>query len=581
MLFYNRPGSRTRSHFPNRGGPPLGMNRVRYFAKKHRENSGGGGGKTRKVNAVAIKTTVGNSIVPQSSKVYVSLGGTDYVEMYAKDLRPDTKILFHKQGVKVTMAEVEPVLMKSNRYTASFEHLFQSDDAGKIIIMPNERPLPKLRVMLIGGLAKLGVIEDPLLNDRILFNKSDFSATQYQQMVEHVSVTLSGSSQKIKRSDSAIRAWLTGDTISPSDFSIYVPISRINPDFEKFSDPEGDFAKNYELYVKVRRGIMAYLSFLSEQGEGGKKSSSEYKPPELSLAPEINIVVGHFIKQVTDQFVVARVCEVKDVEVGKGERREKPDEGLAKGVVTKKPEDEVAMNMRPVSEVYQHLRIMEEIAFNIVLRALKEKSTKYTPFQIAQFTLTLMRYRRNPTKFDALDTKRISDVDRETFEISQRNAERISQMMISGEINDVPDTHGLALKALEYYFECHAIMPKLYLDVLEMYGLQMPMASPTKEMTRKLVKSMSKLAGQYGIDVQKTPKMSTTSARSHLKKDYVRFVTEPEYAARYRKQIETQQGIRFFTGTEVRTELTKMGIPQLFSLIPSTAFSDSINLGIS
>ncbi|MFH1448627.1 MAG: hypothetical protein ABIG39_07230, partial [Candidatus Micrarchaeota archaeon] len=343
------------------------------------------------------------------------------------------------------------------------------------------------------------------------------------------------------------------------------------------ADPDGEFAKNYELYVNVRRGIMAYLSFLSEHGEGGKGSDRENKPPKLSLAPEIDIVVGHFVKQVTDQFVVARVCEVKDVQVGKGgDKRERPEKGLAKGVVTSKPGEEVTMNMRQMSDVYQHMKIMEEVAFNIVLKALKEESPRYTAYQVAQFTLTLMRYRRNPTKFDRLDLKRISDMDKETFKITKRNAEKISQMMISGGIDDIPGTHGLASRALEYYFECHATLPKLYFDVLELYGLQMPMTSPSKEIMRRMGKALGKLESQYGIDTKKTPKMSTTSARTHLKKDYFRFVSDPEYAAEYRKQIELQQGIRFFTAEEVRGELTKIGIPQLFNLIPANAFADSL-----
>ncbi|MFH1448574.1 MAG: hypothetical protein ABIG39_06960, partial [Candidatus Micrarchaeota archaeon] len=186
MLFSYGPRSRSKSRYTGSDSVDslLGPGRVAYFAKKKKNFGGGGGGAqgTRKTNAVSITTTVGTSIVPQSSKVFISLGGDSYTEMFAKDLRPDTQVLFHKQGVKVTLDEVEPVLLKSSRYQASFEYLFENDDAGKIISMPDKRPLPKLRVMLIHGLAKLSIVEDPLLNDRILFRKPDFDHAQYQQM---------------------------------------------------------------------------------------------------------------------------------------------------------------------------------------------------------------------------------------------------------------------------------------------------------------------------------------------------------------------------------------------------------------
>ncbi|MFH1448575.1 MAG: hypothetical protein ABIG39_06965 [Candidatus Micrarchaeota archaeon] len=605
-LFLPRGRSRPRYTGPDSVDSLLGPGRVAYFAKKKKKFDGGGGGTqgTRKTNAVSITTTVGTSIVSQTSKLFVSLGGGRYTEMFAKDLRPDTQVLFHKSGIRVNLEEVEPILSKSKRYQATFGYLFERDQSGDTITKPNGSPLPILRVKLIKGLAGLGVVEDPLLNDRVLFNQPDFTPQQYQDMVGHVSLTLSGTDQKLKRSDGAIKAWLTGDTIAPSDFSIFIPLAKINPEFERLADPDGEFAKNYELYVNVRRGIMAHLAFLNEREGDGSGRESDTRPRSLSLAPEIALVVNHFVEQISDQYVVARVCEVKDVQVTKEQKaRESSGAGLSKGVVTKKPErEEVAMDLRPISETYERMKILDETLFSAIWAFLGDtpvtisgKVMKLTSPSRATVALSLLRLKNTNNPFDNEFFKGMdSRTRKELIEKGAADVKVLETAIESGEIDKMFELKkGTIAKAFEMYYASFSVLPKLYYDernaagryttalVKQRMGGKSIDRGTLKALERADKKTYEKLLSQYGIDVQGSKKLLTASQREGIGQAfdgvYIQVILDPGAAMQLKHRIENAQPpfgpkTQFYTAEDVMVELRKMGLEELSACIPPTNF---------
>jgi len=291
-----------------------------------------------------LSTTAGTWLGGPYSNVW-SLVGKKWIRKKAKDVNIGEQILYQKDYVQTTIEEVEPFLERSPRYAFARDELHEKNKKGIYI--------PKLRTLLLRGLLSDNE-NGQLLEERIQKNDDiDFSSKEIAEMVEKVSETIISHGYEAP-SDITIKNWLEGNTVTPmrpKNWIYYNALKMINSEFNDFDINKREIGSKFHsdyLYTTVRQGIMRYLAVCKNKGKGPKSKEDEENKPnskddlyKTNLTPEIQATVDFFIKDISKDFVAARVTNARLVHK-KGNidyiKRNYPDITLSKGVVTEKPE---------------------------------------------------------------------------------------------------------------------------------------------------------------------------------------------------------------------------------------------------
>jgi hypothetical protein len=273
-----------------------------------------------------ISTSLGDSILDLDNTCYVQVSDSKFLKKKAYDVNVGDIVCFKKPFAKTTLEDIESFFPRSPRYATAQKTIHESNSAGDYV--------PKLRTHLIRGLAQQGIVRTESLEDKILFQDEDFSLQQYDAMSAYL-LDLLGKNG-IERSEQAMRNWLHGDTLAPSDWNIFRVLEHINPEFGKFQpytkEPYSMYF-NYRLYRGIRQGVMRKLNEFRGTTEGSE--SSNHEDSFISISPEYAIILEHFITDHNLDYAGARVTEVaKILKRAQLDHVMKNNKALGPGIVT-------------------------------------------------------------------------------------------------------------------------------------------------------------------------------------------------------------------------------------------------------
>jgi hypothetical protein len=322
-----------------------------------------------------LSTTAGNWLGDSDNYVFSNVG-EQWIRKKARDVNVGEQILYHKSYVKTSIEEVEPFLERSPRYAFARDELHEKNKNGEYI--------PQLRTLLIRGLNEEN--NSPALEDMVLKQNGDFSGKEYCRMAEKVIETIASCGFD-PPTGSTVKNWLQGKTVTPmrpknwAYFSALKSINKAFSDFDPNKREEGSkFYCDY-LYTTVRQGIMRYLADCKNKGKGpksktdnadGDKNGEGYR---LSLEPEIQSTMDFFLKDISEDFVAARVTSssmVKRLGIMRHIEKNNPGINLSKGIVTEKPE------IRQISEIsakelIEGEQLLEECVWKTIIDYSKKK----------------------------------------------------------------------------------------------------------------------------------------------------------------------------------------------------------------
>lgn len=250
-----------------------------------------------------VKTTMGNSLLKPSDSVYVKIGNNDFLKKSVYDLNSGESIIFTKPFARTSLEDVEPLLCKSPRYAKADEVIHETNSRGDKI--------PKLRVMLLRGLAPMAGINSELLEDKIMKQDGcDFTAEEYNVMASYLHNTMQNANYNI--TEWGVMNWIKGDVRAPRKWQAFDVLKTINPEFEQFriyDDNPKSMYFNYRVYVTIRQGIMRFLNKCKGTNTG--QDTSEYTSDgKIHISPEYQIVLNHFMGDLSENYATARVTSV-------------------------------------------------------------------------------------------------------------------------------------------------------------------------------------------------------------------------------------------------------------------------------
>ena len=151
---------------------------------------------------ILVSTTLGNTILAPDTLVPVRVNNRVYISKKVSDLVPDRDVvIYERQYVQRTLEEIEPYLT-SPRYMRAVNTLFEINSQGMRI--------PRLRSNLWRG------IYPNADQSSVLHDGTDFSQNDYRDATDHVHSAINGAVTK-----SAVRKWLTGETVAPDNKDLY------------------------------------------------------------------------------------------------------------------------------------------------------------------------------------------------------------------------------------------------------------------------------------------------------------------------------------------------------------------------
>jgi len=254
-----------------------------------------------------VKTTMGNSLLRPNDNVYVKIGNNDFLKKSVYDLNSGENIIFTKPFAKTRLEDVEPLLWKSPRYARANETIHQINSRGDKI--------PKLRIMLLKGLVPMVGLDPELLGDKIMKQGGcDFTTDEYNAMASRLHDIMANGNYNI--TEWGVMNWIKGDVLAPRKWQAFDILKKINPEFEQFNiydDNPKSIYFNYRIYVTIRQGIMRFLNKC--KGEDTGQDTSEYKSEaKIHISPEYQIILNHFIGDLTENYATARVTSVSKLD---------------------------------------------------------------------------------------------------------------------------------------------------------------------------------------------------------------------------------------------------------------------------
>jgi len=498
-------------------------------------------------NGYLVSTTMGNTFLESGDFVWVRVnphsGPPKYLEKYVGDLNPGEMVVYSKPYTRTTLADVEPFLPKSPRYAFARDILHEQNGEGRYV--------PKLRTLLIRGMAKNGVVSKNNLEEKILFEaNADFSKTEYDVMNGVVSnaVTIDG---KPQMSYSGIHGWLNGEVLAPRNWNLFAPLSvNINPLFNAFKefdeDPKGMYF-NYRLYVTIRQGVMRFLN--QAKGFGGEEGWNE-ADSKISLSPEFAIVFHHFLKDMNIDYAAARVTGIKKLEGrvtidGLKRENELIDQGVVKSNKLQLPRKNYAeiFDDQTVLESYLHAAIEDFDCWPMNLGNSLFYPNSYQRGLLAGFIIPhiLKLFDEDLDIYNAYAQSLFEEVNRFVSEVKDVKPyiNKISTSISNGDFDAFLNlSRGTALKLIESDFRTSRALPKKIQDYVV----------SVKRLFRSKKVYLKRNVGQ--------PTLVGFSEDLKVLKDGQRFASE-RYGLEF-DLMANHQGVTPISGTFVITDIANM-----------------------
>src|SRR3989344_2433016 len=270
-----------------------------------------------------VSTAAGDSVLPKGSNVYVEVSPRSYVKKPIQELKKGDLVLFEKAQTKTTLDDVSPYLPQNPRYAKARELIHETNEHGEQI--------PLFRTFLLRGLAMRGILQKDNLDKKILREEEDFTPHDYAIMEGYISTLLEHNG--IEVSSQTAGNWLRGQTLAPRDWKVFEVLEKhLNPAFHLFQPHDQNPSSvyfNYRFYVVMRQMIMRELNKYRGTAEPGHESASDNS--FITLNPELNIVLQHFLHDRGDKYATVRVNAIEELHKGK----QKSNPRLSTGVVTK------------------------------------------------------------------------------------------------------------------------------------------------------------------------------------------------------------------------------------------------------
>lgn len=276
-----------------------------------------------------VSTTMGETLLDPSAETYVHITQNRFLEKSATDLNQGDMVLFSKPYATTSIDDVDPYLIRSPRYSKAKETVHEVNSEGRYI--------PKLRTMLMRGLADHGVIGGEDLESKILMEENrDFSREEYKKMTNHI-YNLLNEDPRYSISQDGVRNWVEGRVLFPRNWDLLDILSEtLNPEFSSFGYGDADQKSmyfNYRLYVTVRQGVMRFLNQARGITPGEKGEEGE---AIISLSPEYQIIFEHFMKDLGANYATARITGIDEIrEEEHIKELKKRNKNLEEGIVRK------------------------------------------------------------------------------------------------------------------------------------------------------------------------------------------------------------------------------------------------------
>ena len=398
----------------------------------------------------------------------------------------------------------------------------------------------------------------------------DFTDEQYLTMTEYVHDQLNTVLKKSVRTEVAIKKWLTGETIAPSDWSLFGTLANMldaKSLFVKYETGMGDsgsYRRNYRIYTTVRKGVMAYLTRLKGIEHAKKKMTSEEEEDteHISLLPEINIIIHDLMQDIDKQTAVARVKEIKEIQSHKkAEDDEELERRLRRGVVTRERGQEYKKTS--LTELEEAKNVIYQVIRGCLLdTAVRNAYADYENIDIISYLLQVEGVVPKPHAIHP--SKRGLEI-----------AKKVHEDMSSGKIDDLLKLpKGTMHNAYNQLSKLCRIMPN---DYYRCAALHHEIARDSFDKTTKREQrrakeaesndSQKKLLRRYNFDLDKSKTFATyeldlianASGRS------VEELLED-------KRVEVFKGIPLFTRSEVEAILKEHNLSELMRFIHPNNF---------
>lgn len=326
---------------------------------------------------ILVSTTVGNSMLSPESLVYVSVGKNRFLRKAVSDLNEGESVLFSKEvlrggGTTITLEEVDAVLKQSKRYRYTLPVLFVQCEDGTYTT--------RFRTTLLEGATNpqsKRFWPPPIKNDPQFAlgitggQASPIGEERLDVAASFIHETLDSIAQQIDYpvvSTAHIRyGWLGGDTLAPRQLeNVSKALAIIAPELEELTGSE-DFRANYRLYVAIRQGVMRAIWDTLDPNRSRhtvEEKADKGEQQHISIKPEIQLVVDHFITDLTDRHFVVRVVKLQQITPN---GKAGPDEHsvLRRGVVTGKLEDPV-MTLKTLAQLDIERAVLLELKNRIL-----------------------------------------------------------------------------------------------------------------------------------------------------------------------------------------------------------------------
>ena len=514
-----------------------------------------------------VSTAMGDSLLDPSIGTYVLITPDKFLVKSVGDIKPGDLILYAKPFAKTNLEDVEPYLTKSPRYEKAEEMLHDTNIHGERV--------PKLRKLLIEGLASKGIVSGEDLESRILFeNHNDFSKKEYDAMEDYIYslLTMSGTP---KMSRQGVRNWIEGRVIAPRNWSLLEVLAKnLNPGLSCYqygSQSPDSLYFNYRLYVTIRQGVMRFLNQAR-----GTPSDEGWKEGEnlITITPEYQIVFNHFLKDLSINYAAARVMSVTRVNMRRQiESLKERNPHIEAGIV--RTSADLNFPRKSYSELMEDMGLLgsyinaaaEGFEFGQMRFA---DDTGFSPGRLIRVNFTFLLGSSLMEAFgEGLDSemqwyKKHSDSNKSLAIAYDSFKKRFKDAILMGEIDSsLFLDRGTIMRLLEAYFRTRTAVPNSVHDYVS-YMLQLKVTKKGKpllrnerrEVGRRQVKLHEKYGlefdqhseikiGQFHSDIFKAESMALSlSPReflSHLRSNQEKFAEAVDSIAKSERKIFTRK----------------------------------------
>lgn len=433
----------------------------------------------KQITAYLVRTIFGPAVLFSSSWVYVKLGN-EYIRKPVSELSKGEEVLFAKEGLKgLTLAQVNDALLKSDRYAATYPVLFREVNGFR---------MPAFTHAILDAILTVPVW-GPIRGTRPVLGPNRMIALDEHQLVDAASFIhdrLEEASIAPVHTNHIRYGWLSGQVIAPRNRAeVCTALLPFAPGLSALLSE--DFGNAYRLYMAIRRSAIATLSTELKMNLHPTQTKHGERSSDLSVRPELRLLLEHFASNVSEAHGAGRVLEVRPLP-----KHEVPHEGrengiFFKGVVTSKAEDTTLKIKTPKNVMLESSalspiinRIAYEFLIHEISRTISRDATGFGERQVNLHDLmnglhaamgfggdkTEAIYERCHNRLRAAGGQRLDeflpkDSERSDPQEKKTLCEKFVQALSSGELDALYRLPvGTLLAACDYYCKLQSAIPE-------------------------------------------------------------------------------------------------------------------------